>query len=99
ASTWDFNSATVVRVSEAEVIGRSWGGRRGRAISAPNPSFYLARRLQHETWPTVLTMSARHQHHVRRAGACFMQAWQRPGAPRPAIVSVWNKKAGSGHQN
>ncbi|MFM7751752.1 MAG: hypothetical protein ACKPB0_15180 [Opitutaceae bacterium] len=44
-------------------------------------------------------MSARHQHHVRRAGACFMQAWQRPGAPRPAIVSVWNKQAGSGHQN
>jgi len=45
------------------------------------------------------TMSVRQQHPIRRSGACFMQAWQRPGAPRPAVVSVWNQKAGSGHQN
>jgi hypothetical protein len=51
------------------------------------------------TFATRFTMTVRQQHHVRRSGACFMQAWQRPGAPRPAVVSVWNKKAGSGHQN
>jgi hypothetical protein len=45
------------------------------------------------------TMTVRQQHHVRLAGACFMQVWLRTGAPRPAVVSVWNKKAGSGHQN
>jgi len=55
--------------------------------------------LQREWSATVLTLTARQPHHARRAGACFMQVWQRTGAPRPAIVSVWNKKAGSGHQN
>jgi hypothetical protein len=44
-------------------------------------------------------MSARQQHHFRRVGACFMQDCQRTGAPRPAVVSVWSKKAGSGHQS
>ena len=44
-------------------------------------------------------MTARQPHHARRAGSCFMQAWQRAGAPRPVVVSVWNKQTGSGHQN
>jgi len=44
-------------------------------------------------------MSAHQPHHFRRAGACSKQVCQRMGAPRPAVVSVWSKKAGSGHQN
>jgi hypothetical protein len=75
----------------------------GRAINRRNPraadKFLLGTPSAGNNVTARFTMSVRQQHPIRRSGACFMQAWQRPGAPRPAVVSVWNQKAGSGHQN
>jgi hypothetical protein len=39
------------------------------------------------------------QHHLRRSGTCFTQGLQRCAVMRPVVVSVWNKKTGTGNQN
>jgi hypothetical protein len=47
------------------------------------------------------TMTVSYQHHVRRAGLCFTQSQQRCAVMplRPVMISVWNKKTGTGNQN
>ena len=37
-------------------------------------------------------------HHLRRAGACYMQGLQRCVAMRTVVFSVWIKKTGAGEQ-
>jgi hypothetical protein len=61
----------------------------------------LARRLQCARCKRFNAMTASYHHHVRLAGACFTQSQQRRAlvAMRPVVISVWNKKTGTGNQN
>jgi hypothetical protein len=45
------------------------------------------------------SMTASLQHHLRRAGVCFMQSQQRCAMVPPVAISVWNKKTAAGNQN
>jgi hypothetical protein len=45
------------------------------------------------------SMTASLHHHFRRAGARFTQGQSRCAVMRPVVVSVWNKKTGTGNQN
>jgi hypothetical protein len=44
-------------------------------------------------------MTASLQHHVRRAGSLFTKGCQQRRAAMRPVVSVWNKKTGTGSQN